>query len=109
MVYCVQAQLKFNNNARRNAMLNDIATAIAARPQWQATRLAAVFAKDGAFAVALEVRFNSPDDMNEVKDYVIANATGPNTPNAGSWLTIHDCSHDAENPTLDVVSFRQDW
>ena len=90
-------------------MLDGIAAKIAARPQWQATRLAPVTAKGGSAAVALEVRFISAADEIALRDFVIANATGPNTPNAGSWLTIHDCSHDDPNPTPDVVAFRQDW
>ena len=109
MVYCVQAELKFNNATRRNAMLNGIAAEIATRPQWQTKLLEAVFAKDGAFAVAVEVRFNSATDMNEVKEFVIANATGPNTPNAGSWLKIHECSHDSPTPALCIDTLRQDW
>ena len=98
MVYAMQAELAFSTAARRDAVLADINSQIASRPRWGQSTAVASAVTAGANGILLELRFTSRADLDAVKARIESFATGQRSPLAGSFIDIHDCTHDAANP-----------
>jgi len=94
MVYCFQALLGFTTVARRDAVLADMQARIEGKARWGVERLEASTTKVGAPAIACELRFSARADLDDLGARIEAFATGVRTPTAGSWYSLHDCSHD---------------
>jgi hypothetical protein len=108
MVYCVLAELAFSSSARRQLVLDDIVARIAGRARWGVDEVEATVRKDGAVSIKIQLRFVSRLDADDLMARIDAFATGQRTPLAGSWLTVHDCSHDGP-PQPCVPDARRDW
>ena len=108
MVYAIQGELAFNTAARRNTILAAIQNRIAARPRWGIDVLEARDLKIGANGILLELRFNAPSDRDDLSTFVQSQATGPNAPVAGSWLSIHPCPHDEDQGAC-VATVARTW
>lgn len=108
MVFCSQAQLAFSNGARRDAVLADMQARIVGRARWDADVLEAAVLKQGADGLVVQLRFVARADADDLLARVDALATGVRTPLPGSWMTIHDCTHDAASNSCAVVA-RRDW
>ena len=108
MVYCASAQLAFSTAARRNAVLADAQARIAGKQRWSVDTLTAEPFRFGANGIRVELRFVSRADADDLMARVEAFATGVRAPLAGSWLTLHDCSHDEGTDVCTVVG-RRDW
>lgn len=94
MVYCLQALLKFAVAARRDAVIADIQSRIAGRARWSLDVLEAVDSKEGLPSIAVELRFISRADQEDLQARVETFASGSRAPESGSWLSLHDCNHD---------------
>lgn len=97
MVYCVQGVLTFSTAARRDAVLADVQTRIVGKARWQAEpeQLAATTIENAA-GITVEMRFVARADADDLMARIGAFATGARAPSAGSWLRVHDCSHDTD-------------
>jgi hypothetical protein len=108
MVYCILAELAFSSSARRQAVLDDIVARIAGRERWGVEQVEAAVRKDGAVAIKMQLRFVSRLDADDLMARIDAFAVGQRTPLAGSWITVHNCSHDGA-PQECVPDARRDW
>lgn len=110
MVFCAQMRAAFSSAARRDSVLADILQ-FANKPRFQAsaTRIEAVDLSDtipgGNNGLIVEdLRFLTRQDAQFLLDGVRSSATGVRTPLAGSWVAIHDCSHDETTPVGCVIA-----
>lgn len=96
MVYCVQAQLLFSSAARRDAVLSDMQSRIATKQRWGVETLEAFnfIRSTPVNGISARLRFVTKADADDLKARVENFATGPRAPLAGSWIRVHDCSHD---------------
>jgi hypothetical protein len=110
MVFCVQADLAFRNESRRNQISSNIQTRLAQTVPWGVV-VRQDYAKDnGDPAVLLEVRFTTRAQQEAFwNDAIAAVGTGINGPVTGSSLTRHDCTHDEAQPQPCVIAERTDW
>lgn len=112
MVYCLQAALAFTSAARRDAVLNGIATRIAGRPRWGVDELQAVSLAPripgGTDGLRTTLRFVSRADEEDLMARIEALATGQRTPIDGSWVALHDCGHDDEEGAC-APAERREW
>jgi hypothetical protein len=108
MVYCVTARLAFSSAARRDAVLADIQTRVTGRPRWGIDVLEAGTLRFGEFGIRAELRFSTRADQEQLRTRIESFATGQRAPLAGSWLTLHDCTHD-EGTNGCLVVARRDW
>ena len=110
MVYCVEARLAFSTSARRDTILADIQSRISGKQRWSVDVLVAadLSPRVGQFGIIVELRFISKADADDLKNRIEAFATGQRLPVAGSWITIHDCSHDEGTNSCTAV-VRRDW
>lgn len=108
MVFCVQAQLAFSSAARRDAVLADIQSRISTRNRWDVTVLETRPFRFGANGLYCEARFTTRADADDLNSRVQSFATGVRTPLAGSWLTVHDCTHDEGTNSCSLAA-RRDW
>jgi len=104
MTFCAQATLGFTNATRRNAVLADVESWIAGRPQWGDSTVESATTRAGAPAVLLTIRFTTRVDQEDLLARVQAFATGVRTPVAGSWFRLHDCPHDESDLPCAVAS-----
>lgn len=109
MIFCVQAHLVFDLATRRDVVFTLMTTRIVSRQRWSVDSLYTSTSKDGFPSIRCELRFVTRVDQEDLRDFVEANATGANAPRAGSWLRIHNCSHDAVSPTPCVVAGERVW
>ena len=107
-MYCAQAQLAFSTVARRDVVLADMEARVAGRPRWDVDVLEPAVFRHGEHGIRVELRFVSRLDADDLLARVEGFATGVRTPLAGSWMTVHDCSHDEATNACAVVS-RRDW
>lgn len=109
MVFSVQSTLEFANATRRDNVLVGIQTRIGSKSRFGELIAEAVVAKSGNPAIAVSVSFTSRADMDDLKAWVETNAVGANLPRAGSWIRIHECSHDVSNPQPCVIESQRTW
>ena len=108
MVYCVQAQLAFSSASRRDQILGDVTSRITGKPRWDVDTLQAESFRFGVNGIRVELRFTSRADADDLMSRVQSFATGARAPLAGSWLSIHDCSHDEGTNSCGSV-VRREW
>lgn len=108
MVFCAQAQLAFSSGARRDAVLADVEARIVGRPRWDADVLQAESFRFGTHGIRVELRFVSRADADDLLARMEAFAVGQRLPEPGSWMTVHDCTHDEATNACLVVA-RRDW
>lgn len=110
MVYCVQLRASFGTATRRDNVLADIQARIAGKSRWSADLLEAADLRPrlGQHGIRAELRFVSRADADDLKARVEAFATGQRAPQAGSYLVLHDCTHDEAANACTVVA-RRDW
>lgn len=110
MVFDVEARLAFATGARRNGILSAAQTRIDGKQRWDVETLEAgdLRPRGGQFGIRLSLRFASRVDADDLVDRIETLAVGANTPVAGSWLTIHDCSHDEDTDSCTNVT-RVEW
>lgn len=106
MVYCLQAQLAFNTATRRNNVRTAILNRIDGRSRWQADRIEAQSNRIGPNGLAVELRFVSRADQEDLESRLDA-LFPQNPPLAGSWMRLHDCSHDEATNACSVTSTRE--
>lgn len=110
MVYCIQAQLAFQNAARRNAVSSNIQTYIASKTTWGPVGRTDYTNMAGQPAVGLEVRFTTRAEQDQawtdIQNFV---GTGVNGPVTGSTIYRHDCTHDQAKPVGCVVAETRNW
>ena len=110
MVYCVQADLAFQNASRRNQISSTIQTRLAQTTPWGEVIRQDYTNLSGSPAVLLEVRFTTQAQQQAFwTDAIAAVGTGVNGPVVGSAIWRHDCPHDEADPTPCVVSERVDF
>jgi hypothetical protein len=98
-VYAITGLLPFQSAGRRDTVLARAQQWLDTHPGlWDAWTLAASVAKDGSAAIAFELRFTSQADRDGMLADLVAFATGPRAPLAGSSLTPHTCTHDEPDP-----------
>jgi hypothetical protein len=113
MVYAVQGWFGFRNEARRDAVMQNVQTRLSTEITWGETITVAVEpmppkAPDPSMAV--EVRFTTDAARDAFWTDVIAfMGTGINGPVVGSYIQQHDCQHDESEPPECVVSERIDY
>jgi hypothetical protein len=108
VVYCVQAELAFSSSARRNSVLSDIESRISTRERWGVDVIQMAPLRSGANGIRLELRFTSRLDADDLMARIESFATGQRRPLAGSWLTVHNCTHDSAASAC-VPDARRDW
>lgn len=86
MVYCVQAYLIFADTATRNTRLAQATSFVTNKERWDVTTLEPL----GSDALVITARFISKSDQLSV-DAASRNLGGAQP---GSWVQIHDCTHD---------------
>lgn len=104
MVYCVQGALAFTSSARRNAVVTDIQTRISARPRFGTDVLKSANVRlrtatlqtepRGVNGIRFEMRFTNRSDADDLIARIQAFATGLRLPVAGSFVAVHNCTHD---------------
>lgn len=115
MVYCVAATLAFTSAARRDAVLADLQSRIEGRPRWGIDVLRASTVYLGASktknvnGIIASLRFSSRADQEQLKTRPESFATGQRAPVAGSYIALHDCSHDEASPVECVELARRTW
>jgi hypothetical protein len=110
VVYCVQAELAFQNASRRNQVSSNIQTRLAQTTPWGAVTRQDYTNESGAPAVVLEVRFNTRAEQESFwNDAIAAAGTGVNGPVTGSRIYRHDCPHDQAQPAPCVVGETVSW
>jgi hypothetical protein len=116
VVYAVQGQFAFRNAARRDAVMQNVQTRLAAEAKWGETTTQAVNPSGQGGAVEItdptlivEVRFTTDAARDSFWNDVIAfMGGGVNGPVAGSSIWQHDCPHDGAGGPC-VVSQRRDY
>lgn len=108
MVFGVQALLAFNTAQRRNTIQNAITTRISGKGRFGADRLTGTANRVGPNGLAVELRFVTKLDADDLQAFIEAQATGQNTPLDGSWLRVHECSHD-EGTNVCTPLFERVW
>lgn len=110
MVYCVQVLAAFSTAARRDTVLADIEARIAGKPRWSVDLLEAgdLRPRLGQHGFRVELRFVSRVDADDLRARIEGFATGSRAPLAGSYLVLHDCTHD-EGRNVCLVIARKDW
>lgn len=104
MVFAAQALLRFPDVARRDVVLVALLTHVIGRSRFGADVIEAIADKDGVPSIRMELRFTVPADQIDMSDFVQITASGVQTPESGSWLSIHDCSHDgAPQPCIATI------
>ncbi len=110
MVYAIQAQLAFQNTARRNTVSGNIQTYVASKTTWGPVYRTDSTTMAGDPSVNLEVRFTTQAEQNaawtDIQAFV---GTGINGPVTGSSITRHNCQHDEARPPLCVVAESRIW
>ena len=96
----------FSSAARRNAVLSDIETRVASKQRWDVDVLVAAPSRLGANGLYVELRFVSSADADDLRSRVESFATGVRTPLAGSYLIVHNCTHDEGANECSVVASR---
>lgn len=110
MTFCFKGMLIFSSAVRRNDILDDMVARIADKPRFGIDVISATTARiTGDPALTVTLRFNSELDMDDLAARIEAFATGPRTPQPGSWYTLHPCPHDETNNTPCVITTRRDW
>lgn len=104
MVYCAQARLIFSTAARRDAVYADIESDITGKNRWGVTTLS----QDPRNGLYLEARFMTRADEQSLQARIEAFATGQRTPQAGSYLRLHDCTHD-EGTNICTPTYERVW
>lgn len=94
MVFCIQAQLLFATAARRDNVRTQIETRIAGRPRWSVDTIVSTDLPNRPNALLVDLRFTIRANQTDLRDRVEAVAIGANAPQPGSWMRVHDCSHD---------------
>lgn len=107
MVYCLQANLAFSTATRRNNVANAITTRINGKPRWSVDQVLSVPTRAGTNGLMIELRFVSKADQADLESRM-ASLFPANPPLAGSWMTIHDCTHDEATNDC-VVTGVQEW
>jgi hypothetical protein len=110
MVFCIQAQLAFRNESRRDQISQNIQNYIATKTTWGEVARVDTITEAGDPSVYLEVRFTTEAEQDaawaDIQAFV---GTGINGPVTGSTIYRHDCPHDEAQPTLCVVAERRDY
>jgi hypothetical protein len=110
VVYCVQADLAFQNASRRNQISSNIQTRLAQNVPWGEVVRQDYTNAAGQPAVALEVRFMTRAEQESFwNDALAAVGSGVNGPVTGSAIYRHDCPHDEAQPTPCVVAEQVNW
>lgn len=109
-VYCLQIRASFSTAARRDNVLAAIQARISGKPRWGVDVLdvADLRPARGVNGLVADLRFATRADEEDVRTRVETVATGVNAPTAGSYLILHDCSHD-EATDVCTVTYRKDW
>lgn len=112
MVYCLQARLAFSTAARRNNVRTSILNRVASRQRWGVEEVLAIDTRPriagGQNGLAVDnLRFVSRADVDDLKA-LLDSLWAANPPLVGSWIQVHDCSHD-EGRDVCAVTFRRDW
>lgn len=105
MVYCLQAALAFNTATRRNNVKTAIETRIDGRERWDVDRVESMALRAGANGLVVELRFIARADQEDL-DSRMAQLFPANPPLAGSWMRLHDCSHDEGTNACAVMATR---
>ena len=108
MVYGLQGSLAFSSAARRDAVLSDMQTRISSKPRWDVDVLQVASGRQGVNAITVSLRFTVRADADDLSARVQSFATGQRAPLPGSWLTVHDCTHDEGTDDCVIVA-RRDW
>ena len=106
MVYGVTALLAFSSATRRDSVRDAITTRIVGRPRWSVDEIEAAANRIGPNGLRVCLRFVSRADADDLKARVESFSTGQRTPLAGSWLLVHDCTHDEGTNECTVVASR---
>ena len=110
MVYASQALLSYSTAVRRDEAQAFISNDHGSKQKWGPVTNQAITDEAGNPAVSVEIRFTSKADSVDLMNKVIAQATGARLPLPGSWMTIHDCSHDpAQADVPCVIETRHTW
>jgi hypothetical protein len=113
MVYAVQGWFGFQNEARRDAVMQNVQTRLEQEITWGETVTRAIPPmppRSPDPAMAVEVRFTTDAARDAFWTDVIAfMGTGVNGPVTGSYIQQHDCPHDEGNPAPCVISERIDY
>lgn len=96
----------FSSAGRRDTILADIQSRAASKQRWGVDVAVAVPTRMGANGLYAELRFVSSADAEELRARVESFATGVRTPLAGSYLIVHNCTHDEGTDDCAVVATR---
>lgn len=109
MVYAMQGSLAFSTAARRDQVLADLNSQIASREQWGTSTARAEALEIGQHGLIVDARFTSRASVDSLKARIESFATGQRLPLAGSFIDVHDCTHDAANPAPCSGVTRRVW
>jgi len=108
MVYCVQAELLFATEARRDLVADAVETRIAGRARFAVDVVTRLPRTDEGFGLIVELRFTSRADQADLDSHVQSFATGARAPLPGSRIWIHDCSS-SEATVPCVITSERTW
>jgi hypothetical protein len=111
MVYAVQGWWGFQNEARRDGVMQNVQTRLSTEVTWgtTVTEPRDPTTKFPYPAMLVEVRFATAAARDSFWTDVIAfMGTGTNGPVVGSYIQRHDCPHD-QAPADCIISERRDY
>lgn len=94
MVYCVQARIVFNTQAKCDQIAAIVAARIAGKPRWGLDAVGSwpsPITSDPTLFVTL--RFTTPADRDDVEAELRARVAD-RLPRPGTYIAVHPCSHD---------------
>ena len=86
--------MAFSSVARRDQVLADIQTQMAAQQTWGETLAVASTWPLNEPSLSVDVRFSAQPARQAIVNRIETFATGQRTPLAGSWYALHPCPHD---------------
>lgn len=110
MIFCLQAQLLLSSANARDAVRDDVAARIVGKQRFGVDVIYASVTRGGGSPVLnVELRFVTELDRDDLVARIEAFATGPRTPQPGSWYQLHDCTHDIDDAGPCVIESRREW
>ena len=99
MVYAVTASIVFSNASKAETIATALNSDVGPLQRWGATTIASLTgALEPNPRVRVLVRFETEADRDDFYDAAIARLKGPRTPEPGSTIAKHNCTHDESVP-----------
>lgn len=109
MVYCLSGVLSYTTAARRDAVVADALAFIAGQSTWDVVEITPMARRLEPFCVSFMLRFTTKANQQSLLTHIDNAAKGQNTPEPGSYVSVHDCTHDESTPVDCIEETRISW